>query len=228
MHQNLDIVVDKLATASYPDIPAEIKDWALNEAQLRIVKTRHNGNNQFEEGFQETQKITDELNVLVKTVEIIPTVISTADPKTYKVALLTVTGGTQSTLPDGNKYMGYVSGRVQTSSAKCAARYVKPNKAKQNSVDTVLKDPFNKPVIDAPVITFKDGSIHVYADSTFNVNKFELTYLKMPVEMSVFDNISCELPEFLQPEIVNLAAELLLEEIESKRLQTNMIINQKQ
>lgn len=212
--------VDKLDTQSYPDLLEEQIDLIFNEVILSFVKTRYGKNNIYKQGFQEIQKRTDDINTLVKNVEIVPNLISASNPKIYKVNL-------QDPLPDNNKYMFYLRGQVQTSSSKCAAKYVAPRLVQIDDLDSVLNDPFNKPIITEPVISFEDGGIYIYADSTFTVNKFKLTYLKMPVKVSIFDNISCDLPEHTHEEIIALAVEKLLERIESPRLGPTVELNKK-
>ena len=219
MHIALDNRVDKLATASYPDLLPEQKDLELNEAILIFAKLKYGRNNVYRQGFQEIQKRTDDLNTLVKNIYLIPTVV-TLDPKVYKVNI-------QGTLADGNEYMFYLRGNMQVSSEKCAAKYVGAKLVQIDDLDSVLSDPFNKPTINEPVISFEDGGIYIYADSTFNVNNFKLTYLKIPRKVSIFDNVNSDLPPQTHDEIISIAAERIIERIESPRLQTTVQQNNK-
>lgn len=218
MFQNLKFGVDKLDTQSYPDIIEEQAEYLLNESQIRIVKTRYNKNNIYQRGFEEFQKRTEDLRTLVKNIEITPTPVSTGSPKVYKVDL--------QILGNGDTYMFYLRGNAQVSSAKCSAKYVSVRLSQIDDLDKVLVDPFSKPSINQPVISFEDGGIYIYADSSFNVSKFKLTYLKKPRLISIFDSIDCELPEHLHEEVVAGAIELAALGIESPNLRNIQQSNQ--
>lgn len=209
MHLNLGIVVDKLDTASYPDLPYEIKDWALNESQERFIKSRCDRNNLYRKGFQEIQRRTDDLNNITKEIVIVPTLVRS---KVYKVNL-------SGTLTDGNKYMFYLDdGEAEVAKTGCAATYVEVTEIPTHQVKEVLRDPFNKPDILNPIIEFKDGGIYIHTDGSFTVSRFRMSYIKRPAQMSLADEIDCELAEHTHNEIVNLAGSILLEEVESGRL----------
>lgn len=66
MHRAFRIGLDKTTNLSLPDfLPEEIDFW-LNSAIRKFVKTRYSGNNPKAEGFEQTQKRTDDLRTLVK------------------------------------------------------------------------------------------------------------------------------------------------------------------
>lgn len=214
--------VDKGATQALPDFLEEDIDRLLNNAQDRFVKTRISRNNFHQRGHEESQKRTDDLRTLVKNLEIVPTVVSASNPKIYKVTL-------QGTMTNGDTYMAYKRGNAKVSSTSCpTATWVPVNLVQIDDLDRVLSDPFNKPEINEPVITFEDGGIYIYADSTFSVSMFRLTYIKLPVQMNVFDEVDCELPEHTHTEIIDIAVELALETIESQRLQSKLLMDTKQ
>jgi hypothetical protein len=219
MFQHLKFGLDKLDTQSYPDILEEQAEYVLNEAQLRLVKTRYSKNNIYQRGFEELQKRTEDLRTLVKNVELIPTLAFTGTFKAYKVNI-------QDVFANGDTYMFYLRGNVQVNSSKCSSRYTSVKLVQLDDLDKVLADPFNKPTINEPVITFEDGGIFIYADSSFNVSKFRLTYLKKPRLISIFDGIDCELPEHMHEEVVALAIELAALGIESPNLKNIQQSNQ--
>lgn len=82
MHINVRVLLDKLDTASVPNVDPEIIDIFLNRAQRRIVKQRMSGLNVHRTSFEETQKRTDDLRVLVTDKVITPSAIS-AENKPY-------------------------------------------------------------------------------------------------------------------------------------------------
>jgi hypothetical protein len=218
-HESWKQRLDKGDTQSYPDFLPEQIDLALNEAQDIFIKTRYGRNNIYQQGFEEIQKRTDDLNTLVKTVEITANAVDT-EPKKYKVNL-------QGTLPDTNKYMFFLRASVQTSTDKCANTYRNVTLVRHDQLDRILKDPFNKSTFDNPVICFEDGGIMIYADSTFNVSKLKLTYIKRPVALDIYNNVTSELPEHTHTEIIDIAVERMLEVIESARLSTKVAVDQK-
>lgn len=212
MHNQFDIVFDKVDTMSYPDLLEEQKDYFLNEAQRRLVKIRYRE-------FDQTQKRKDDLSVLVKTI-VLPVGTSTTldDFKSYKVNL-------QLALSNGDKYLFYLKGNAQVSNSKCKARYVPIRKVEIDDLDNVLEDPFNKPSIEEVVATDEDGGLVLWADLSFNISNLRLTYLKQPRTMDIFSSVDCELSEEVQSEIIALAVQLALENVESGRLQSKATVD---
>jgi hypothetical protein len=84
MHIRFKLGLDKLDSLSNPDLGPEIVDTILNRAQERFIKQRMSGLNTHRTGFEETQKRTDDLRVLVTNAKLTP-LSTTQDNKPYGV-----------------------------------------------------------------------------------------------------------------------------------------------
>jgi hypothetical protein len=86
----------------------------------------------------------------------------------------------------------------------------------------------NKPWIDIPVATVENNTLYIYIDTDTMKSPYtvDITYIKYPTKV---ENLGTggmtEIPEYMQYEIVNKAALLALEDIESKRTQTKQSLN---
>ena len=58
---------DNLDSSIIPDLRPEHILYYLNEAQLRFIKTRYQGNNLYKTSFEQVQKRTDDLNNIKKS-----------------------------------------------------------------------------------------------------------------------------------------------------------------
>lgn len=66
MHISFKVGVDKAESFDYPSFEAEEIDLFLNKAQDRFIKNRYGINNPMRQGFEESQKRTDDLREVVK------------------------------------------------------------------------------------------------------------------------------------------------------------------
>ena len=213
-HIELQIAVDKRDNSSVPELPPEVMDYFLNEAQDRFIKTRYGKNNIYKAGFEEIQKRTDDLKALVVTDTVTTSVVSTEE-NTERVDLDSL----------DNDYMFYIRSRAEILKDGCDAKYVGVKFIQQDDLNRVLDDPFNKPKYGWPVVYFEDRDIFVISDNTYTVPRVKLTYIKRPAQMKnayVSDAtlVECELSEYTHKEIVQLAADIILENIESQRFQS--------
>jgi hypothetical protein len=214
-HIEFEITLDKRSTSQAPEMPAEVIDYFLNEAQARYVKTRYNRNNIYQAGFEEMQKRTEDLRSLVVTdtlpVEDVPYEES---GKYYQVVLSETT----------NQYWFYIRGRAQVTKENCGTIFSRVKVIQQDDLEKVLDDPFNKPSYSYPIIYFENDNIIVVGDGSFTVDGFKLTYIKEPARVNdgTYGQpvVEFDLPEHTHKEVVQLAADIAIENIESQRIQT--------
>lgn len=83
-----------------------------------------------------------------------------------------------------------------------------------------MVDPFNQPDNNEIVRIMANGKVELIADSTITINKYLLRYLRKPVEMNINTSTTCELSEHTHNEVLNIAIDIALENIEAKRNQT--------
>lgn len=70
MHTAFDLELDKINSLQYPSFTSNERDYFLNQSIRKFVKTRYSGVNIKREGFEQTQKRTDDLRTLVREVTV--------------------------------------------------------------------------------------------------------------------------------------------------------------
>lgn len=212
-HIEFEITLDKRSTSQAPEMPAEVIDYFLNEAIARFVKTRYGKNNIYQAGFEEIQKRTEDLRTLVVT-ESLPTIAVPYETTDYVQVDLTATSA---------EYWFFVRGRAEVSNT-CGTGFKKIKLIQQDDLEVVLEDPFNSPKAGRPIVYFENGNIIIVSDGTFTVSNFKLTFIKQPAQVDdgTYGNpaVQFDMPEHTHKEIVQLAADIAIENIESQRVQT--------
>lgn len=96
---------------------------------------------------------------------------------------------------------------------------------KQVSHDDVYAlqaDPFNFTTADFPLSFFENSYYYTLYDKlNFVVSEVEMTYICKPKTVSLFGNISSDLPDSTHQEIISMTAQYFLEEFEAGRVQTH-------
>lgn len=195
-HKEFDIFMDKVDSQSLPDFLASEKDVFLNEAQLRLVKQAYGGNNIYKTGFGVTQKRIDDIHTLVKSVT------------------LTFTNN-EVILPSDYMFLDRVSVKVKSGAIE---GYTTPFLCPHDKLNIVLSDPFNKSTPAYPIMWQESNKLKIDTPG-FTALEVYLTYIKFPREMSKLNNISSELPEQKQREVVQMAVRIALGIVESPRVQ---------
>ncbi len=213
-HTAIDIEVDKSLDFEYPYLLPETKDYWLNKAQERFIKSRAFGNNVFRTSFEETEKRIDDLRTIVKIgTAITPTSVGTI----YSSAL-------------PNDYLYLVRHQCYTTYSGCSTPdLVSGIQVKNDELNILLKDPFWEPVPTEPLYYVLGNSIVYETQGSFVVTSTLLTYIKTYTKfrygtqyISVTTDTNTELPVHTHQEIVDIAVNMLLENIESSRYQTNL------
>ncbi len=232
MHIELSQAADKLASSAYSDLLPEQRDYFLNEAITRYVKTNYSGNNTLNASFEQIQKRTDDLKTLVKTE--FPS-ISTVSTETsiYKADLSTIYLDEALSSLSTDKYWFYLRGRARLVKAGCTSTYVSVIIYQHDDLDEVIHDPFKKSCTQELVGYFENNYLYMISPEGYTIDKCKLTFLKKPIEVrygSVYptpvSNIDCDLPEHTHKEIIQTAVIIMMENLESPRLQTAVAMKQ--
>ena len=124
-------------------------------------------------------------------------------------------------------YRFYLKGRARVVKTGCTSTYVSPKLVRQVELERILLDPFNSPKLNCPVAYFERGDLYLVTDGTFTIDRFKVTYLKKQASIrygtqypTPVTDINCELTEHTHKEIVSIAVNIALENIESRRIQT--------
>lgn len=222
MHIEFLILIDKSNSLAYPDFQPEEIDLFLNKAQETIVKQRFTGNNLKKDSVEETQKRDDDLRNLTRSFSVIVPPGSTPDNKP---------NGRFVGLPTNPKYWFTLQDEVSVVT-DCGTQRIPLKTITHDRYNKIINDPFNKPGDDFAIKLFVDtDKIEIItggsnATTTNNITYY-LRYISKPTEMSLSNNISCELAEHIHREILDLAVNMALEDIESERFKTQIIETQR-
>ena len=217
--------LDKIDSQAYPDInPQEIRYW-LDEAADRFVKQRYGRNNIKLKGFEESQKRIDDLRQAVVTEDVAAAVFPI------------YTNAYSSVIPACYRYL--LKLMVQVEYVDCngdtVTTWSTPKQVQQDDVNALLEDPFNKPTVERPLVTFERDNLLVYTDGVFTILQTKMTYLRLFRKLQlgvvncdgssdVYQDTTLEYTELapdVHEEIVDIAVKMALENIESQRYQTN-------
>lgn len=214
-HNNFNIELDKTLDFELPYMLPEQIDYWLNKAQDRFVKSRMFGNNLFKTGFEQSEKRMDDLRlILVKSNSITPS-----------------TSGSVyvSTLPDD--YMYLVRHQCHTTCPTCTTSMLVPGiQTTQDEMNVLLRDPFWSPIgydplyylIGNSIVYETDSNNFVVVDTLIHyIRKYDKIQLGTQY-VGVTTDIECELAEHTHQEILDIAIEMVLENIESQRYQANL------
>lgn len=210
-HLAFKLGLDKSDSLNYPDFRPEEIDFFLNQAQERLVKQRYGLNNPKKQGFEETQKRTEDLKGIVKPVTIVPTANNPSENKPNGVFV---------TLPSDlwliineEVSLTYLNPKGVSTTSR-----IKVKPTKHDDYDNLILDPFNKPYEGEVVRLMIDGKVELITGaSTQTINNYYLRYIKKPDPISLSNNTTTDLSEHLHDEIVMEACRVVIEDIESKR-----------
>lgn len=205
---------DKLANQAAPGyIDTEINNF-LNLAQLEFVKTRYNSKgNQYNEGFEATEKRRKDLSELHRDVTISGGTANASDQ------IGVSPNGELFDLPEDFLYT-LREEVLLTSTDKCVDGtrvLVKPithdeyainisNPFKKPSKDKIWRLDFSRDLTQGPTNKKKRHEIVTFDGTT--VNKYYVRYLKIPEKIDVINDIECELNSSVHEEIVTIAVRI--------------------
>ena len=96
----------------------------------------------------------------------------------------------------------------------------------QDDLYTLGNDPFNKPSINNPLGFFEDGDLFIWTENDGTLSNVLITFIKTPARMklstTVATSTNCELSEHMHKEIVQMAVDISLENLQSPRVQSNV------
>ena len=197
-------------------LPEEIDYW-LYTAYLSKIATKFTGNNTIQTSFEGNAKRVADLEGLVRTDK--------------GLTLLSETTNNRLTLNDfkssikygsdtQDKRMYFIQGTLHFGSKLANVKLISHENALR-----FLETYNNKPWIEEPVAILEDNKLIIFMDRDLMTGPYtiDLTYLAYPRKINNQDITSTldEIPEYMQYEVVKLAADMAIENIESPRTQTH-------
>lgn len=211
----LDQKLNKLSTNEHQQIPVEDKVIALNSAQIKLVKQKVDGNNLYKIGLDGFKKRYQDLQFLLENSENHPlnVILSDVYLNRYIAPVDTITP----------KFMFYIDSYMIAEKEECKDRvlYSNADLVKHTDLTTLLLNTNYKPSFEYQeiIVDIASDELHYYTDGTFTPKKVYLTYMRYPKEIDLagyvkFDgtdssNVDCELEDYLEDEILDLAVESL-------------------
>jgi hypothetical protein len=231
MHIAVKMGLDKTSALELPAFEPEEIDYWLNKAIWEFVKTRYSGNNLKGESFEQTEKRIRDINSLIKdtTFTNVVTGGSTDKPNSYTVEL-------SSIIDFGDYPLLYIlSGGeeveiVYTENGEEITKRQPVTQCTIDTYDTHIADPYSEHVLyfgeAKPLRLFKGEKVELITDGNYSISKYFLRYLRQPATVSLSSDDDCDLPKHTHLEIADIAVRMMIENIESNRLQTfeNQII----
>lgn len=197
-------------------LPEEIDYW-LYTAYLSKIATKFTGNNTIQTSFEGNTKRVADLEGLVRTDK--------------GLTLLSETTNNRLTLNDfkssikygsdtQDKRMYFIQGTLHFGSKLANVKLISHENALR-----FLETYNNKPWIEEPIAILEDNKLIVFVDRDLMTGPYtiDLTYLAYPRKINNQDITSTldEIPEYMQYEVVKLAADMALENVESPRVQSH-------
>jgi len=232
MHTAFKLELDKTNSLQYPSfLPEEIDFW-LNKAIRKFVRTRYSGINAKREGFEQSQKRIDDLRTLVRevTVPCLAGTVGVNKPNSY-----VLTSGFSNTVFSIDPYwlslgeevkISYTS--TSTSTGGVTTKRVGVTDVTTDNYRSKLDDPLSDHILHydeaKPLRLFYNNTIEFITTDDYSVIEAYIRYIKEPVTVvygaTVLLSTDCDLADSTHDEIISIAVQLALEDIEQPRLQS--------
>lgn len=230
LHVAFKVVMDKNSqSTAFGGTPAfldaEIDYW-LDQALFQLVSTKFTGHNTLEQPFEGSVKRVQDLEKLVKTDKGITAQLEDNSNKIVITDLL-------QNQAQGEGRMFFVNAVIHWNQSDNQDIIQRKPSAVVSMIDHQVANKFletynNKPWIDTPVATIEDNSLQIYVDTTTTRAPYsvDITYVKYPTKIENLGSEGLvEIPEYMRYELINIAVQLALENIESRRTETKSQIN---
>lgn len=232
----IDQKLNKLSTNEHQQIQLEDKILALNEAQIKLIKQKVDGQNTVSGlGLDAFKKRYEDLQSLVVTYNHQPLDLTLKNPElnqwSAKLHQLTP------------KYMFYIDSYVIADKGLCKDRKIWINRdlAKHGDLQFCLTNTHYKPSFEYQETfnSLSSDEISVFTDGTFTPKKIYVSYMRYPVYINKTGYVmldgqdsydaDCELETYLEDELLDLTVQNLAMYTENQsavqsaqfRIQTN-------
>lgn len=205
-------------------LPEEIDYW-LYTALLSKIATKVTGNNIIKTPFEGNIKRISDLEKLVKTDKDLTLKSETISNRLFLDDFISkIDTGKKD--EEGNpiyqeKRMYFIDGLLHFGNGKLSKVNLIPHSLADNFLETYN----NKPWIETPVAILEDNKLILFIDKDIMVGPYsiDLTYMAYPKKIynDLITSGIDEIPEYMQYEVIKLAADMALENIESRRVQTH-------
>ena len=211
----IDQRLNKLSSNNHQQIQLEDKILAVNEAQIKLIKQKLDSNNVLKGGLDAFKKRYEDMQKLVENYIDHPLELVLEDKtlNKYHADISTVKPS----------LMFYIDSYILADKGECKDRVIWVNRdlAKHADITTLLTNNNYKPSFEyqETFCIISSDQIGVFTDGTFTPKKLYLSYLRYPkyidkegyikLDGSESVNQDCEIKNYLEDEIVDLAVQNL-------------------
>lgn len=227
MHYDFKQKLNKIDSQKYRNLKVPEIDWKLNEAQEIFVKIIAQPRFKSQFGFEKSQRTIDDIRTLVinQTFSNDTCITPTAyDTSSFKV-----------TLPDN--YWFLISSKAYGSKGTCLNKPLRTRQVEhddEHEISVFDRSSFEWRIVN---IRYLNEGIRIFTDGTFSITKMCLNYIKKPrmihnaqdyigATYNTLDGValvgtqSCELPDTVHREIVDLAVLITAGDLDLPNQQT--------
>lgn len=227
LHLYIKLELDKSNISGYPSFLPEEIDYFINTAIKRFYKRKYSGISAVSGSFQQNQLKSDDFRNIVKSESILSEDMD-------------VTGNQYKIEYPADYWIG-VGESVEISSDNASWPKDNENNPISKRVDVFertienLDSSLNNKLSEhrlnhsyaRPIRVYMDGSIYLFTDGNYSIDKYTITYISKPVDVDWYstdnDKDSYELvsvPDHAWDEIISMAAKSAIENIADSRYQT--------
>ena len=235
MHIAVKLELDKSASFDIPAFEPEEIDFWLNKAIRTFVKTRYSGVNAKQESFEQTQKRVDDLRTLVKEAldndSVLGLPLADDDAVIPKSYIVTTSGTPTPTDSWPDDYMFAISEEVAVDEVNGVAQVPALRwgieQCDHDEYREKVDNPYSEHLLHygsaKPLRLFDDSNVRLVTDGNYTLSRYYLTYLREPVDVdiSAATPVDCDLPEHTHDEVVSMAVNMMLENVEQPRLKSH-------
>ena len=209
---NIDLKLNKLASHAHQGIALEDKILALNQAQVQLVKSKLGNNNNYNiglDGFKKRYEDLQSLQIPYSKIKIKEDKKSKNNRWTSNISEL------------DPKYMFFVDGFILADKSPCKNRVISLRLVKHADLPVLMNNNHYKPSFDyqETLATISNNTFEIYTDGEFIPTEAHISYIKYPkkidkegyidFEGNESKNQDCELADYLEDELVDLAVQEL-------------------
>jgi hypothetical protein len=221
MHDAFKIELDKSSSLQLPSFEPEEIDFWLNVAIRSFVKNRYRGADTGV-GFEQIAKRTMDLSELLQE-DTLAVVADTIKLQSFVADLASC-----------SQDLWFIVGEevaIQYHKIGEAGHTTKRQGVTQCTIDTYrahLDDPYSEHILHyeeaKPLRLIYKRYVELITDGSYDVTNYYVRYIRKPIEVSFgISSVDCDLPEHTHDEIVKLAVNMVLENIEQPRYKSHMV-----
>jgi hypothetical protein len=233
MHLAVKQKLDKTSSLELPSFEPEEIDFWLNDAIDTFIKERIEGLDVTRKGVEENQRRIDDLRTLVWIKDGLSTLTVDNETEYYNPdhTIHSFLLPTENSGEFDNIYFRYLNCNVRVSSVfeeagfyLVAGTRFNIKRVTADTLEVEIRNPYspykmyNKKA--TPLMYIQGDEIKFVTDRNYTIDTVKLTYIKQPAVVDINTSTNCDLPPKVHSEIVNIAVQKMLENIESGRYQS--------